>query len=78
MDGPLEIEHFYHGRVEDRVKHVACKIYEFNNAYKKPSVNFMNILQAAFTCADPESAKKDSQVVSLFCAFGICGRKSCL
>jgi len=30
-----------------------------------PGVNFINILRAAFTHADPESAK-NSQVVSLF------------
>jgi len=31
-------------------------------------VNFINILQADFTHADPKSAKKGSQVVSLFLA----------
>jgi len=33
-------------------------------------VNFANILRNAFTCIDPESAKKCSQAVNLFCAFG--------
>jgi hypothetical protein len=37
-----------------------------------PGVNFINVLRAAFRHADPESAKGDSQVVSLFCTFGIC------
>jgi len=37
-----------------------------------PGVNFINILQAAFTGEDPKSAKKYSKVVSLLCAFGIC------
>jgi len=44
----------------------------------KPGVDFTNILQAAFTRADPKSAKNYSQVISLFCAFGICARKSCM
>jgi len=33
-------------------------------------VNFINILHAAFTQADPESAKKDSQVKQLFALSG--------
>jgi len=37
-----------------------------------PGVNFINILQAAFACADPESAKKELQLDRLFCSFGIC------
>ncbi len=41
-------------------------------------VDFINILRAAFTDADLESTKKDYQVVSLFCDFGICACKSCL
>jgi len=36
---------------------------------------FINVLWAAFVCADPESAKKNWQLVCLFCAFGICMRK---
>ncbi len=39
-------------------------------------VNFINVLRAAFTSADPESAKKDSQVVSLFWHFRNCSCKS--
>jgi hypothetical protein len=39
-------------------------------------VNFTNVLRAAFMLADHKSAKKDSQVVSLFWAFGICAVKS--
>ncbi len=42
-----------------------------------PEVNFRNIICAAFMREDPMSAKKNSQAVSLFCAFGICERKSC-
>ena len=42
-----------------------------------PGVNFTNILQAAFTRADPKSAKKTVKLSSFFCAFGICARKSC-
>jgi len=38
-------------------------------------VNFVNVLRATFMHADPK-AQKDSQVV-IFCAFGICTRKSC-
>ncbi len=43
-----------------------------------PGVNFINSLHPAFTCADPKSAKKDSQIVSLFvllrstCAKPVC------
>ncbi len=39
-------------------------------------VNFINVLQAAFTCADFEISKKDSQLFSLLC-IGICQSKSC-
>jgi len=38
--------------------------------FTTPGANFINVLRAAFTHAD-------SQGVSLFCAFGICVRKSC-
>jgi len=41
-----------------------------------PGVNFFNVLRTAFTSAGPEIAQKHSQVVSLFCAFGICACKS--
>jgi len=43
----------------------------------RPGLNFINDLWVAFTCADLESVKKDSQVVSLFCTFLICSCKSC-
>ncbi len=43
-----------------------------------PVLNFTDILLAAFARLDPESTKKYRQVVSLFCAFGICASKSCL
>jgi len=40
--------------------------------WARQGVNFINVLLASFTIADPKSAKKkDSQAVSLFCAFGI-------
>ena len=41
-------------------------------------VNFTNVLQAAFTLADPESTKKLLDLTVIFCAFGVCGRNSCL
>jgi len=41
-----------------------------------PGVNFINILQAAFTRADPESAKKELQLDCLCCSFEICARKA--
>ena len=43
----------------------------------RPGVNFTNILQAAFTLADPKSAEKTVKLSSFFCAFGICERKIC-
>jgi hypothetical protein len=43
----------------------ACRLAKGN----QPSVNFINVLRAAFTRADYESAKKDSQVVNLFLHF---------
>jgi len=43
-----------------------------------PGVNFINILRAAFTCADPKSAKKTDNLTGLFCAFWICASNSCL
>ena len=39
-------------------------------AVLKSGVNFTNILQAAFTPADPKRAKKDSQVKQLFALLG--------
>ncbi len=50
-----------------------CKICQ-----RRSGVNFINVLRAAFTHADPKSAEKDSWVVSLCCAFGIYAHKSCL
>jgi len=40
-------------------------------------LNFINILWAAITCADPKSAKKYCQAVNLFWIFSICTPKSC-
>jgi len=42
----------------------------------KAEINFTNILFKAFNRADPESAKKDWQLICIFCTFGICARKS--
>jgi len=44
------------------------------HAHTQEGVNFTNILCAAFKQADPRSAKKYSQVIILFCAFGICAQ----
>jgi len=44
---------------------------------KIPGVNFINILRAAFTREEPESAKKTVKLSIFFCAFGICAHKSC-
>jgi hypothetical protein len=44
-------------------------------AARKMLVKLTN--QAALTRADPKSAKKESQIVSLFCTFEICVRQSC-
>jgi len=41
-------------------------------------VDFTNILQAAFTHADPKSVKKTDKLPVFFCAFGIRTHKSCL
>jgi len=41
-------------------------------------VNFINILQAAFTHQDPKSAKNTVKFPVFFCAFGIWAHKSCL
>jgi len=40
-------------------------------------VNFTNILRAAFTHADPESAKNTVKLSVFFCTFGIWAGKSC-
>ena len=40
------------------------------NVPKRPGVNFTNILQAAFTRADPKSAKKTVKLSSFFALFG--------
>ena len=41
-----------------------------------PGVNFTNILCAAFTHADPKSAKKTSQLKQLFALLGSAGIKA--
>jgi len=41
-----------------------------------PGVNLTNILEAAFTRADPKSAKKMVNLTVFLGAFGICARKS--
>ena len=41
-------------------------------------VDFINILQAAFACADPESEKNSVKSSVSFHAFGIFSHKSCL
>jgi len=35
-----------------------------------PGVNLINVLRAAFACADPKSVKKDWQLDCLFALFG--------
>jgi len=65
--------------------HFGCVIFWHRNIGTKgvhkmlmkltPGVIFINILWATFMRADN---KKFSQVVSIFCAFGICTSKSCL
>jgi len=35
-----------------------------------PAINFINILRTAFTCAEPKSVQKGSQVVSHFTLLG--------
>ncbi len=42
-----------------------------------PGVHFINVLWAAFTCADPESPKKTVKLLVFFCSFEIFERKSC-
>ncbi len=44
----------------------------------RPGVIYINVLQAAFACTDPECAKKDGQLDCPFCAFGICASESYL
>jgi len=51
---------------------VAIVLDTANLEKKIVGVIFINILLLAFERADPKSAKKDSQVVSLFYFFGIC------
>ena len=48
-------------------------INEEEMSQKTAVVNFTNILRAAFTRADPKSAKKGQ---AAFCTFEICERKS--
>jgi len=43
-----------------------------------PGDNLINIQQAAFAHADPESAKQTENLTVFFCTFGICMRKSYL
>jgi len=41
-----------------------------SNQFRNPGVNFIKILHAAFTRADPKSAKKYSQAISPFALLG--------
>ena len=42
----------------------------------KPGVNFINVLRAAFTLADPESTKKTVKLCSFFPLLGSAGVKA--
>jgi hypothetical protein len=42
-----------------------------------PGVNFTNIFTSSFYSNISQKHKRDSLVISAFCAFGICARKSC-
>jgi len=44
----------------------------------RPGVDFINALHTAFTNVGPKSAKQHCWLDYLFCAFGICMRKSCM
>ena len=46
------------------------KLISGRKAKERPEVNITNILQAAFMCADPKSAKKGSQLKQLFVLWG--------
>jgi hypothetical protein len=52
-------------------------LFDGKKKANESGLNFIVILPADFARKDDKSAKKDSQVVSLFCAFGICAHKSC-
>jgi len=60
---------FFHARTKNSYVKTMMKL--------TTRLNFINVIRAAFGLADPKSVKKDSKVVSLFCAFGICEHKSC-
>jgi hypothetical protein len=46
------------------------KYYLTTLSPQRSSVNFINVLQAAFMHTDPKSVKKDIQVVSFFTLLG--------
>ena len=46
------------------------KIDKIALLFERPGVNFINVLQATFTCADPEIAKKTVKSSSCFALLG--------
>jgi len=56
-------------------QHSRWKLCQIDHT-EHPGVNFINVLQAAFTHADPESAKKTVKSAVLFYAFGTYVHKS--
>ncbi len=61
--------------IYERVNPPEYSSYPFRH-YDKVSIS--STFYKQFLCAQIKKAQKDSQVVSLFCAFGICACKSCL
>ncbi len=68
-------ERFYN-LSEENAANLSYDAYEKDIAMVQVSIYFTNILRAAFTSADPKKRKKYREALSLFCAFGICARKS--
>ncbi len=91
VGGPKIIKNCVTSFMDDLLRKLNCRCLIFYRAQcfrwgimmmisvpSSSGVNFINVLWAAITRADPKSAKKTENLTIFFCTFGICTRKKLL
>jgi len=54
-----------------KVEKLLILIWAFGKHKKRPCVNFTNIFPEAFMCANPKRSRKNTDGLTIICAFGI-------